>query len=86
MAFVSNRWHLVGITSIGYGCGLPGHSGIYTRVAYFIPFIETIINGNQTKYPSVTTSPFNAGDRLRTTAIAAISLAVLAFHMSSADA
>ena len=86
MAFVSNRWELVGIISNGFGCGLPGHSGIYTRLAYFIPFIDTVTRGNQTKYPSVTTSPFNASDRLKTTLIAVISLAVLSLVMSMADA
>ena len=86
MAFVSNRWQLVGIASSGFGCAVPGHSGIYTRVAYFIPFIETVINGNQTKYSSTKTSPSNAGERVKTTAITVISLAVLAFIVSIADA
>ncbi|CAF3628079.1 unnamed protein product [Rotaria sordida] len=53
MAFVDNRWQIVGLISNGYGCALPGHSGIYTRVAYYIPFIETIKNQNQTIYSSV---------------------------------
>ncbi|CAF3819365.1 unnamed protein product [Rotaria sordida] len=53
MAFVDNRWQIVGLISNGYGCALPGHSGIYTRVAYYIPFIETIKNQNQTMYSSV---------------------------------
>ncbi|CAF0923503.1 unnamed protein product [Adineta steineri] len=53
MAFVTDHWELVGITSNGYGCALPGHSGIYTRVPYFIPFINTIMNQNQTLYSSL---------------------------------
>jgi secreted trypsin-like serine protease len=83
MAFISNRWQLVGITSVGYGCAVPGHSGVYTRVAYYIPFIETVTKGKQTKYPSVTAIPFNAGHRLTT---AVINLAMLTFVMSIGDA
>ncbi|XP_030829644.1 uncharacterized protein LOC579807 isoform X2 [Strongylocentrotus purpuratus] len=34
------RWHLVGITSYGTGCGDPGFPGVYTRVSSFLDFIE----------------------------------------------
>ncbi|CAM4762155.1 unnamed protein product [Rotaria magnacalcarata] len=59
MAFFGNRWYIMGITSIGYGCALPGHPGIYTRLAYYIPFIETIKNKNQTIFSSVFASTPN---------------------------
>ncbi|KAK9506526.1 hypothetical protein O3M35_008448 [Rhynocoris fuscipes] len=33
----------VGITSIGRDCGLPNTPGIYTRISYYIPWIESIV-------------------------------------------
>ena len=45
MAFINRRWVLAGITSNGHGCAKPGYPGLYTRVSYFIPFINDIING-----------------------------------------
>ncbi|XP_030840486.1 enteropeptidase-like isoform X2 [Strongylocentrotus purpuratus] len=38
------RWHLVGITSYGTGCGDPGFPGVYTRVSSFLDFIEDTIS------------------------------------------
>jgi secreted trypsin-like serine protease len=40
MAFVNNRWVLAGLTSSGYGCAEAGYPGVYTRVSYFISFIN----------------------------------------------
>ncbi|KAJ8961849.1 hypothetical protein NQ318_021466, partial [Aromia moschata] len=36
----NGRMYLVGITSFGIGCGIPGSPGVYTRVSHFIPWIE----------------------------------------------
>lgn len=44
MAFVNNRWVLVGITSYGYGCALAGYAGVYTRTSHYIEYIQSIIN------------------------------------------
>ncbi|CAF3497006.1 unnamed protein product [Rotaria sp. Silwood1] len=77
MAFVDNRWQIMGITSIGYGCALPGHSGIYTRVAYYIPFIEKIKDQNQTIYASIIASITNGYNRMQTTMIENIIFIIL---------
>jgi secreted trypsin-like serine protease len=44
MTFFDNTWVLVGITSNGIGCAQAGYSGIYTRVSFYIPFIQNIVN------------------------------------------
>ena len=44
MAFFDDRWVLVGITSSGHGCAELGYAGLYTRVSFFVPFIQNIIN------------------------------------------
>lgn len=38
---VDNRYELVGIVSFGYGCGLPGAPGVYTRVASYTDWIKS---------------------------------------------
>nr|CAH7727393.1 unnamed protein product [Callosobruchus chinensis] len=35
--------YLVGITSFGIGCGTPGIPGVYTKVSYYIPWIESVV-------------------------------------------
>ncbi|CAF4768414.1 unnamed protein product, partial [Rotaria sp. Silwood2] len=47
MAFVNNVWQLHGITSNGYGCALPGYPGIYTRVSYYVKWIQSIMSPNK---------------------------------------
>ena len=37
------QWTLVGITSFGIGCGRAEYSGIYTRVAFYVNWINTTI-------------------------------------------
>ncbi|XP_047039281.1 serine protease snake-like [Helicoverpa zea] len=34
---------IIGITSNGKPCGQPGSSGVYTRVSYYVPWIESIV-------------------------------------------
>ncbi|XP_044262358.1 venom protease-like [Tribolium madens] len=35
--------YLVGITSFGKICGIPNSPGVYTRVSYYVPWIEKIV-------------------------------------------
>ncbi|CAF1579654.1 unnamed protein product [Rotaria sp. Silwood1] len=44
MAFVNNRWILAGLSSSGIGCAEAGFLGLYTRVSYFISFINSNVN------------------------------------------
>ena len=44
MAFFDNKWVLVGVTSSGHGCGHANSPGFYTRVSFFVPFIQNIMN------------------------------------------
>ncbi|GJQ73784.1 CLIPC1 [Trypoxylus dichotomus] len=39
----STTYKIVGITSFGKGCGLEKVPGVYTRVSYYVPWIEGII-------------------------------------------
>ncbi|KAM9788623.1 enteropeptidase [Neosynchiropus ocellatus] len=39
MTVVDGHWSLIGVTSFGKGCGLPGKPGVYARVSSFIPWI-----------------------------------------------
>lgn len=34
---------VIGITSYGKDCGIPGSAGMYTRVSYYVPWIESIV-------------------------------------------
>jgi secreted trypsin-like serine protease len=38
------RWYLAGITAFGSGCGRPGYPDVYTRLAYYLPWIRAKIN------------------------------------------
>lgn len=53
MLFKDDRWQLVGITSYGGICGSPGFAGVYTRIAYYVSFIQDILNSNDTYVPNL---------------------------------
>jgi transmembrane serine protease 8 len=38
--FLDGKWTIIGITSWGIQCGEDGYPGVYTRVPYFIDWIE----------------------------------------------
>ncbi|KAK9737469.1 Trypsin [Popillia japonica] len=39
----TSTYKLIGITSFGKGCGLEKVPGVYTRVSYYVPWIESIV-------------------------------------------
>lgn len=45
MLTTSKQWILVGITSFGLACALPGFPGVYTRVAVYHDWIQSNTNG-----------------------------------------
>lgn len=45
----SKHWELAGITSGGDGCASE-KAGIYTKIAAFVPFIQTVINSTLSKF------------------------------------
>lgn len=48
----SQQWVLVGVTSFGRGCAQPGYSGVYTRTAAYIDWINLFVNNiNSSIYP-----------------------------------
>ena len=41
--FRSDPFRLVGIVSWGQGCAVAGYPGVYTRVADFIDFVQSVV-------------------------------------------
>ncbi|CAB3379698.1 Hypothetical predicted protein [Cloeon dipterum] len=41
------RWYLAGITAFGSGCGRPGYPDVYTRLAYYLPWIKVQIKKHE---------------------------------------
>lgn len=37
------RYKVVGVTSFGKTCGTPGVPAVYTRISYYIPWIESVV-------------------------------------------
>ena len=38
----SNKWKLVGVVSMGYGCGRPGFAGVYAKVTCVLDWIKEV--------------------------------------------
>ena len=43
----NNQWHLIGITSYGTGCGLPGFAGVYTRISAYENVIDYLLEDDR---------------------------------------
>ncbi|KAH9645004.1 hypothetical protein HF086_003334 [Spodoptera exigua] len=43
------QYTVVGVTSYGKNCGIPGSAGMYTRVSYYVPWIESIVWPEETE-------------------------------------
>ncbi|CAF4692843.1 unnamed protein product [Rotaria sp. Silwood1] len=57
LQWMDNRWEQVGIASYSR-CGIPGYPSIYTRLAYYINWINSItITHNESLYTTTTRSP-----------------------------
>nr|CAD7426671.1 unnamed protein product [Timema monikensis] len=41
------RWNLAGITSFGSGCAKLGYPDVYTRLSFYMPWIENKINNSR---------------------------------------
>ena len=57
----SRQWVLVGVTSYGIGCALPGFAGVYTRVAAYQKWIAAMTSNayiNVTSSESAQVNPF----------------------------
>lgn len=44
----SSHWILVGIVSFGFGCARPGELGGYTRITYFLDWVNGVIGKFET--------------------------------------
>ena len=61
---VKGKLTLAGVTSWGYGCGISGSPGVYTKVANYINWIEGAkqkLNGNLQPKPTPTQKPPQLG-------------------------
>ena len=44
MSYSNGQWYVAGIVSYGSGCGRAYSPGIYTRVSFYLPWINSIMN------------------------------------------
>ena len=61
---VKGKFTLAGVTSWGYGCGVSGSPGVYTKVANYIDWIEDAkqkLNANLQPIPTTTQKPSPLG-------------------------
>lgn len=64
VANVKGKFTLAGVTSWGYGCGVSGSPGVYTKVANYIDWIEDAkqkLNANLQPIPTTTQKPSPLG-------------------------
>ncbi|CAF4733896.1 unnamed protein product, partial [Rotaria sp. Silwood1] len=72
MAFVNNSWVLAGITSEGIGCAEAGFLGLYTRVSYFISFINSNVNFPMAETTTVSGVETTTVSGVETTAVSGV--------------
>ena len=67
---------VIGLTSFGIGCGIPGQPSVYTRISSYLAWIEENVQtdqmerpaANEIKHslykPNLTTAPIMSSDRV----------------------
>ena len=58
MYTTSNQWVIVGVTSYGIGCASASYAGVYTRIAYYQTYINTIMSAYGNNHTNPTSSGY----------------------------